>query len=159
VSATLRRGFVSSTLARSLLIVAGAALVLLVLSEELGSYQDLQLADGAYYFMALAGLTVLIGASGQISLGHGGLMAVGAYTVALLIGNEGWALVPALIAAARTGSRSTRRSRRRRSGPRSRSSAGKRGSRARAPWSSCSRCTTSCAVGPGARCGPSAMTR
>jgi branched-chain amino acid transport system permease protein len=42
---------------------------------------------------------VLIGASGQISLGHGGLMAVGAYTVALLIGREGWALVPALIAA------------------------------------------------------------
>jgi branched-chain amino acid transport system permease protein len=44
-------------------------------------------------------LTVLIGANGQISLGHGGLMAVGAYTVALLIGNEGWALVPALAAA------------------------------------------------------------
>jgi branched-chain amino acid transport system permease protein len=35
-----------------------------------------------------------------VSLGHGALMAVGAYTVALLIGNEGWALVPALAAAA-----------------------------------------------------------
>jgi branched-chain amino acid transport system permease protein len=42
---------------------------------------------------------VLIGLSGQISLGHGALMAVGAYTVALLIGNEQWALVPALLAA------------------------------------------------------------
>ena len=48
---------------------------------------------------ALAGLTVLAGVSGQISLGHGALMAVGAYTVALLIGNEGWALLPALVAA------------------------------------------------------------
>ena len=37
---------------------------------------------------------MLAGCSGQISLGHGALMAVGAYTVALLIGNEGWALVP-----------------------------------------------------------------
>ena len=39
----------------------------------------------------LAGLTVLAGHSGQVSLGHGALMAVGAYTVALLVGNEGWA--------------------------------------------------------------------
>src|SRR6201999_2708509 len=37
--------------------------------------------------------------SGQISLGHGALMAVGASPVALLIGNEGWALVPAIAAA------------------------------------------------------------
>ena len=42
---------------------------------------------------------MLTGLSGQISLGHGALMAVGAYTVALLIGNEHWALVPALLAA------------------------------------------------------------
>jgi branched-chain amino acid transport system permease protein len=42
---------------------------------------------------------VLAGLSGQISLGHGALMAVGAYTASLLIGNEGWSLVPALAAA------------------------------------------------------------
>ena len=88
-----------STLARSLLIVFAGGLALLALSELFGPYTDLQLATGAYYFIVLAGLTVLIGVNGQISLGHGALMAVGAYTVALLIGNEGWALVPALIAA------------------------------------------------------------
>ena len=33
----------------------------------------------AYYFVAVAGLTVLTGQNGQISLGHGALMAVGAY--------------------------------------------------------------------------------
>ncbi len=87
----------SRSVVRSLGICAVAAVVLLLASYELSAYQDLQLAEGAYYFAALAGLTVLIGASGQISLGHGGLMAVGAYTVALLIGNEGWALVPALL--------------------------------------------------------------
>jgi len=65
----------------------------------LGAFDDLELANGAYYFAALAGLTVLTGLSGQISLGHGAMMAVGAYTVALLIGNEHWALVPALLAA------------------------------------------------------------
>jgi branched-chain amino acid transport system permease protein len=76
-----------------------AGVVLLVASEGLGSYDDLQLASGAYYFVVLAGLTVLTGLSGQISLGHGALMAVGAYTVTLLVGNEQWALVPALLAA------------------------------------------------------------
>jgi branched-chain amino acid transport system permease protein len=88
-----------ATLARALLLTAGAAVILLIASEALSSYDDLQLANGAYYFAVLAGLTVLTGLSGQISLGHGALMAVGAYTVALLIGNERWALVPALLAA------------------------------------------------------------
>jgi branched-chain amino acid transport system permease protein len=88
-----------ATLARTLLLTAVAAAVLFVVSEGLSSYNDLQLANGAYYFAVLAGLTVLTGLSGQISLGHGALMAVGAYTVALLIGDEHWALVPALLAA------------------------------------------------------------
>jgi branched-chain amino acid transport system permease protein len=86
------------TLARSLTLLVGTALVLLLLSEVLSEYRDLQLADAAYYFTVLAGLTVLIGLSGQISLGHGALMAVGAYTVALLIANEHWPVVAALIA-------------------------------------------------------------
>jgi branched-chain amino acid transport system permease protein len=89
----------SSTLARSLALVVLAGLALWLASEGLSSYEDLQLASGCYYFAVLAGLTVLTGLSGQISLGHGALMAVGAYTVALLVGNERWALVPALVAA------------------------------------------------------------
>jgi branched-chain amino acid transport system permease protein len=88
----------ASTLLRSLVLVAVAGLVLWWLSDSLSSYRDLQLANGAYYFCALAGLTVLAGSSGQISLGHGAFMAVGAYTVAKL-GNAGWALVPELAAA------------------------------------------------------------
>ncbi len=91
-----------STLLQSLAVVILGGLVLLLLTELLGAYNNLQLATGAYYFMVLAGLTVLIGVNGQISLGHGGFMAVGAYTVALLVGKEGWALVPALVAAVLT---------------------------------------------------------
>jgi branched-chain amino acid transport system permease protein len=89
-----------STLLRSLALALLAGVALFIVSELLSSYSDLQLASGAYYFVVLAGLTVLTGLSGQISLGHGALMAVGAYTVALLVGNEHWALVPALVAAA-----------------------------------------------------------
>jgi branched-chain amino acid transport system permease protein len=85
------------TLARSLTLLVGTLLVLILLSEGLSEYRDLQLADAAYYFAVLGGLTVLIGLSGQISLGHGALMAVGAYTVALLIANEHWPLLPALL--------------------------------------------------------------
>jgi branched-chain amino acid transport system permease protein len=88
----------SNALGRSLLIVVAAGVVLYFASEELSAFNDLQLANAAYYFVALAGLTVLTGLSGQISLGHGAMMAVGAYTMALLVGNEHWALVPALLA-------------------------------------------------------------
>jgi branched-chain amino acid transport system permease protein len=95
----LRSAVRERTLARSLGLVIAGALVVALLSGELSQYRDLQLAYGAYYFAALAGLTVLAGLSGQISLGHGALMAVGAYTTGLLIANEGWALVPALVAA------------------------------------------------------------
>ena len=88
-----------STLVRSLVLVAICGVVLWVLSEVVGDYRNTQLATGAYYFAVLAGLTVLAGSSGKISLGHGALMAVGAYTVALLVGNEHWPLAPSLAAA------------------------------------------------------------
>ncbi|HEX3688807.1 MAG TPA: branched-chain amino acid ABC transporter permease [Solirubrobacteraceae bacterium] len=97
---TVARGVLArSTLVRSLAWALLAAVALIIVSDFVSAYNDLQLATGLYYFAALAGLTVLAGQSGQISLGHGALMAVGAYTVALLIGNEGWALVPAIAAA------------------------------------------------------------
>jgi branched-chain amino acid transport system permease protein len=95
MSTMLRR----STLLRSLGLVAAAAVILVLLSELLGAYDDTQLAEGALYFAVLAGLTMLVGVSGQVSLGHGALMAVGAYTAVLLIGNEQWSLFPALVAA------------------------------------------------------------
>jgi branched-chain amino acid transport system permease protein len=85
--------------ARTLVLAVVAAVALFIASELLGSYNDLQLATGCYYFAVLAGLTLLTGLSGQISLGHGALMAVGAYSAALLIGNEHWPLLGAVLAA------------------------------------------------------------
>jgi branched-chain amino acid transport system permease protein len=87
------------TLLRHLLLAVAAGVVLYVLSLWLDSFNNLRLAAMAYYFTALAGLTVLTGLNGQISLGHGALMAIGAYTVALLVGRSEWPLAPALVAA------------------------------------------------------------
>jgi branched-chain amino acid transport system permease protein len=41
------------------------------------------------YFIALLGLNVLTGYTGQISLGHGAFMAIGGYTTAILISDQG----------------------------------------------------------------------
>jgi branched-chain amino acid transport system permease protein len=87
------------TLLRSIALVVVAGSLWALISEFVSAYNNLQLAAGAYYFAALAGLTVVAGLSGQISLGHGALMAIGAYTVALLIGKSSWPLLPALGAA------------------------------------------------------------
>jgi branched-chain amino acid transport system permease protein len=44
----------------------------------------------ALYYLAACGLNVLVGWTGQKSLGHAGLFAAGAYTVALLTTKGGW---------------------------------------------------------------------
>lgn len=67
------------------------------LSIWLSPFHDLQLAQICYTAIAAAGLTVLSGLSGQISLGHGALMAVGAYSTALLLTHLHWKLGPVLI--------------------------------------------------------------
>ena len=69
-------------------IVAGA--VIWVASVRLSAFRDFQLAEIAVYVVAIAGLSILIGLSGQISLGHGAFMAVGAYTTALLMTHLNW---------------------------------------------------------------------
>ena len=44
----------------------------------------------AYLFIVSLGLDILVGWTGQISLGHAGLYAIGAYTSALLATRAGW---------------------------------------------------------------------
>jgi branched-chain amino acid transport system permease protein len=78
-----------STLVRHLAIALAAALVLYLVSSALSPFDDLQLATMAYYFVAIAGLTLLTGLNGQVSLGHGAFMAIGAYTAVKLLGETG----------------------------------------------------------------------
>jgi branched-chain amino acid transport system permease protein len=61
------------------------ALVPLVLE----SFQAYQFALVGVYFIAITGLNILTGYTGQISLGHGAFMAVGGYTTAILTVDHG----------------------------------------------------------------------
>ncbi len=72
------------SLTRRLALAVVAAAALLAATYALDPFRDYQLGTAAAYLCATAGLTVLTGLNGQLSLGHGALMAVGAYTVALV---------------------------------------------------------------------------
>src|ERR1700733_10990053 len=84
--------------------VLGAALVTAVLiaivSIKLNSFRDYQIAEIAIEVTAVAGLTILTGLSGQISLGNGAFMAIGAYATALLMLHLNWPFILALVIAA-----------------------------------------------------------
>ena len=68
-----------------LLLVA----VVIVLPQVVSDFHARELAIVGMYFIALIGLNVLTGYSGQISLGHGAFMAIGGYTTAILISDHG----------------------------------------------------------------------
>ncbi|WP_433698958.1 branched-chain amino acid ABC transporter permease [Nocardiopsis sp. CA-288880] len=50
-----------------------------------GDLTALRLAAVGYTLLAVAGLQLLVGGSGQVSLGHGAFMMIGAYTMTLLV--------------------------------------------------------------------------
>ncbi|MGD0379758.1 MAG: branched-chain amino acid ABC transporter permease [Acidimicrobiales bacterium] len=75
----------SQPLARHLILALGGAAILYLITSSLSPYNDFEVGEIALYVIALAGLSLLTGVNGQISLGHGAFMAVGAYTVALLM--------------------------------------------------------------------------
>ena len=66
------------------LLVLGVAVAIALVPRFAGEYRLSQLTYVAIYFIGLIGLNVLTGYSGQISLGHGAFMMVGAYTTAIL---------------------------------------------------------------------------
>jgi branched-chain amino acid transport system permease protein len=72
-------------LLRHLPVALVAGVVLYEVTLRLSQYDDYQVGEIAAYVVALAGLSLLTGANGQISLGHGAFMAVGAYTMGLLM--------------------------------------------------------------------------
>src|SRR4051794_14193679 len=74
-----------NTLLRHLIVLVISAVLVVLLLESTDLGFNAQLGYVAYYAIAAGGLTVLTGLNGQISLGHGALMAVGGYTTALLL--------------------------------------------------------------------------
>jgi branched-chain amino acid transport system permease protein len=71
--------------------VVAAVLVAYAFAPRLVSdFHSRDLAEAGIFFIAIVGLNLLTGYTGQISLGHGALMAVGGYTTAALMVHEHW---------------------------------------------------------------------
>jgi branched-chain amino acid transport system permease protein len=56
----------------------------------LSHFHVFQLAYVGIFLIALLGLNLLTGFAGQISLGHGAFMGIGAYTTVILVADHGW---------------------------------------------------------------------
>jgi len=84
---------------RVLAAALATAVVVAILSIKLNAFRDFQIAEIAIYVTAVAGLTLLTGLSGQISLGNGAFMAIGAYTTALLMLHLNWPFLGVLVIA------------------------------------------------------------
>ena len=70
------------------LVFVVAAAAVLLLPRFISDFRAQELAYVGIYFIALLGLNVLTGYTGQISLGHGAFMLIGGYTTAILMSNE-----------------------------------------------------------------------
>jgi branched-chain amino acid transport system permease protein len=90
---------VSPTKKRIFLFAIGGW-ILLLLSNQVGELKLYQGAFVATYALAIASIILLTGYSGQLSLGHSALMAVGAYAGALTTNNLHWHPAIALVMAA-----------------------------------------------------------
>ena len=66
-----------------------AAAAIFVLPRFISDFRAQQFAYVGIYFIALLGLNVLTGYTGLISLGHGAFMAIGGYTTAILVSDQG----------------------------------------------------------------------
>ena len=92
---------------KSLFVSILFLLGLFALGKTVGAYNQSQLASVATLFIGVLSVTLLTGASGQISLGQGAIMAVGGYTAALFVlklGLSMWlAFILAIVVAAIAG--------------------------------------------------------
>ena len=91
------------SLIRTILFVA----FVLLAGSSFDAYNQAQLALVLILFIGVLSVTLLTGISGQLSLGQGALMAVGGYSMALLMTNQGyslWVAIPlAIVGAALAG--------------------------------------------------------
>jgi branched-chain amino acid transport system permease protein len=69
------------------LLLGLGAVVALALPFVSSGFQTLEVAYALIFAMAILGLNILTGFSGQISLGHGAFLAIGAFTTAIGVHN------------------------------------------------------------------------
>ena len=81
----------------SAVALAAGVVVVAVLPQFLGTFEIRNMTTVGIYFIAIVGLNIVTGYSGQISLGQGAFMGVGAYTTAYLATVHGvgvWWTIP-----------------------------------------------------------------
>lgn len=76
--------------ARRVLLWLLGAVVLLAPAALMSGYHLFQLTSMAIYAIAILGLDIVSGYTGQVSLGHGAFYAIGAYVTAILMTSFGW---------------------------------------------------------------------
>jgi branched-chain amino acid transport system permease protein len=70
-------------------LALAVAVVVIFLAPRLDRVGDIKGAQMGVYFIALLGLNIVTGYTGQISLGHSAFMAIGGYTTAILVVDHG----------------------------------------------------------------------
>jgi branched-chain amino acid transport system permease protein len=73
-----------------LAMVAAILAVYAFAPRLVSDFHSRDLAEAGIFFIAIVGLNLLTGYTGQVSLGHGALMAIGGYTTAWIVVNEHW---------------------------------------------------------------------
>ena len=76
--------------------IAIVAAVVVALPFLISGYHQGLATYVAIYFIAILGLNILTGYTGQISIGHGAFMAIGGYTTVLLSADQHWNLIATL---------------------------------------------------------------
>jgi branched-chain amino acid transport system permease protein len=76
--------------------IAAVVAVIVALPFLISGYHQGLATYVAIYFIAILGLNILTGYTGQISIGHGAFMAIGGYTTVLLSADQHWNLIATL---------------------------------------------------------------
>lgn len=92
---TLVEGSVQLRALRAAGVLAGLALLLVLPSIVAGSQINV-LSEMVAYAVAILGLVLLTGYTGQISIGHSAFVGIGAYLTLILVANHGWSYVATL---------------------------------------------------------------
>ncbi len=79
----------SRSTVKTLALFAALAVVVFAVPAFVNDFRAQQFAYVGIYLVALTGLNILTGYTGQISLGHGAFMAIGGYTSAILMIDHG----------------------------------------------------------------------
>ena len=85
------RAILRAHVASAICLAAGIAIIA-VLPSFMGQFETRNMSQVGLYFVALLGLNIVTGYSGQISLGQGAFMGVGGYTTAYLTFSHGWSV-------------------------------------------------------------------